>query len=85
MRQQHNAYETLKGENNSQLTNLSEAKDEIRELKQKLKVTNKQVEQLKEEVALKEVTITNGEFCTLYVKEKVETKYINMRKKTFLI
>ncbi|XP_051176631.1 cilia- and flagella-associated protein 58-like isoform X2 [Leptopilina boulardi] len=75
LRQQHNAYETLKGENNSQLTNLSEAKDEIRELKQKLKVTNKQVEQLKEEVALKEVSITNGEFLLGKAeKEKEELK-----------
>lgn len=62
-RQLQNSFEISKAEKNSIGKNLAEAQDEIRELKHKLKVANKQVEQVKEEVIIKEASITNGEFC----------------------
>ena len=65
-RQQQNAFEITKAENNTFAKHLTEAQDEIRELKLKLKVANKQIEQLKEEVVLKETNITKGEFCKLF-------------------
>ena len=62
-RQLQNVFEIAKSEKSSIGKSLMEAQDEIRQLKQKFKIANKQIEQFKEEIVMKETTIANGEFC----------------------
>lgn len=61
-RQQQNLLETARAERNLCNKSLVEAQEEIRDLKSKLKITNHQVEQLKEDVGTKEASLIKKEF-----------------------
>lgn len=41
---------------------LAEAQEEVRDLKSKLKITSQQIEQLKEDIAMKEANLVKEEF-----------------------
>ncbi|GLG96889.1 Uncharacterized protein GBIM_03764, partial [Gryllus bimaculatus] len=56
-RQQQNLYEAVRADRNTFAKHLLEAQDEISELKQKLKVQGHHVEQMKEDISMKEVDL----------------------------
>lgn len=62
-RHQQNLFESTRAEKNMCNKNLSVKKDEIEELRDKLKLMVHQIEQLKEELTIKESSISKGEFC----------------------
>ncbi|XP_050424548.1 cilia- and flagella-associated protein 58-like [Adelges cooleyi] len=66
--QEHELY-TLKTEKNLNFKNLTEAKDEAEEMKEKLKMAAQQLEQQKEYVAYKEIQLTKND-TTLKQTEK---------------
>ncbi|XP_007901821.1 cilia- and flagella-associated protein 58 [Callorhinchus milii] len=57
LRHQQTMFETVRNDRNLQSKNLIEAKDEITEMKRKLKVTNHHIDQLKEEISSKEAAL----------------------------
>lgn len=61
-RQQQNMFETVRAERNACGKSLTEAHDEIQELKNKLKVLSHQIEQLKEDIVTKESQLIKEEF-----------------------
>lgn len=62
-RQQQNLFEAVRAERNTYSKNLTISKDEITELRDKMKLVNGQIEQLKEDLATKEANSTRAEFC----------------------
>ncbi|NWH61005.1 CFA58 protein, partial [Geococcyx californianus] len=60
LKQQQNSYEAVKTERNLYSKNLIEAKNEIAELKEKLKTVTNQVGQLKEDIAGKEAALVKA-------------------------
>uniref|UniRef100_A0A2K6MJ10 Cilia and flagella associated protein 58 n=1 Tax=Rhinopithecus bieti TaxID=61621 RepID=A0A2K6MJ10_RHIBE len=54
LKQQQNLYEAVRSDRNLYSKNLVEAQDEITEMKRKLKIMTHQVDQLKEEISVKE-------------------------------
>ena len=61
-RQQQNLFELLRAERNACSKSLTEAHDEIQELKNKLKVLSNQIEQLKEDIVTKEGQLVKEQF-----------------------
>lgn len=61
-RQQQNLFEAVRAERNTYSKNLTIAKDEISELRDKIKLLNGQIEQLKEDLSNKEANFTKAEF-----------------------
>ena len=53
LKQQHSLYEAVCSDRNLCSKNLVESRDEITEMKKKLKITSHQIDQLKEEIATK--------------------------------
>lgn len=53
IKQQQQLYESVRSDRNLYNKNLIEAQDEIAEMKRKLKITNHQIEQLKEDISTK--------------------------------
>ena len=53
LKQQHTLYEAVCSDRNLCSKNLVEARDEITEMKRKLKIMSHQIDQLKEEIATK--------------------------------
>ncbi|KFO69525.1 Coiled-coil domain-containing protein 147, partial [Cuculus canorus] len=60
LKQQQNSYEAVKTERNLYNKNLIEAKDEIAEMKEKLKTVTHEVEQLQEDIAGKEADLVKA-------------------------
>ncbi|NXY43113.1 CFA58 protein, partial [Ceuthmochares aereus] len=60
LKQQQNSYEAMKTERNLYNKNLIEAKDEIAEMKEKLKTVTREMEQLKEDIAGKEAALVKA-------------------------
>ncbi|XP_076227482.1 cilia- and flagella-associated protein 58 [Nomia melanderi] len=71
-RQQQNLFESVRTERNSLNKNLTEAHDEIQELKNKLKVLSHQTEQLKEDIVAKEAGLIKEEFLRGKVEKEKE-------------
>ncbi|XP_026674723.1 cilia- and flagella-associated protein 58-like [Ceratina calcarata] len=71
-RQQHNLFEALRTERNTCSKSLTEAQDEIQELKNKLKVLTHQIEQLKEDIVTKEGQLIKEEFLRSKVEKERE-------------
>lgn len=61
--QQQNLFEAVRSERNTYSKNLSTANDDIQEQRDKIKLLNGQIEQLKEVILTKESNTTKGEFC----------------------
>ncbi|KAK1118822.1 hypothetical protein K0M31_014596 [Melipona bicolor] len=61
-RQQQNLFELLRAERNACSKSLTEAHDEIEELRNKLKVLSNQIEQLKEDIVTKEGQLVKEQF-----------------------
>ncbi|XP_076482723.1 cilia- and flagella-associated protein 58 [Bombus vancouverensis nearcticus] len=74
-RQQQNMFETVRAERNACGKSLTEAHDEIQELKNKLKVLSHQIEQLKEDIVTKESQLIKEEF----IRNKVEKEREGLR------
>lgn len=64
-RQQQNLFEAVRAERNTCGKSLTEAHDEIQELKNKLRVLTHQIEQLKEDIVTKEGQLIKEEFRKL--------------------
>ncbi|CAK9828131.1 Cilia- and flagella-associated protein 58 [Anthophora retusa] len=71
-RQQQNLFEAVRAERNTCGKSLTEAHDEIQELKNKLKVLNHQIEQLKEDIVTKEGQLIKEEFLRSMVEKEKE-------------
>lgn len=63
--QQQSLLDSVRAEQNLCSKSLIETQEEVRELKSKLKITDQQIEQLKEDVATKEASLIKKEFCKL--------------------
>ncbi|KAG7201001.1 hypothetical protein KM043_003356 [Ampulex compressa] len=61
-RHQQNLFENVRAERNACGKSLAEAQEEIRELESKARITDQQIEQLKEDIAGKEASLAKGEF-----------------------
>ncbi|XP_036140535.1 cilia- and flagella-associated protein 58 isoform X2 [Monomorium pharaonis] len=74
-RQHQSLFEVVRAERNLCNRSLVEAQEEVRDLKSKLKITSQQIEQLKEDIAIKEANLIKEEFLLGKVeKEKEELK-----------
>lgn len=71
LKQQQNLYEAVRSDRNLYSKNLIESQDEITELKHKLKITNHQIDQLKDEITGKEASL---------VKENLERQRVEKEK-----
>ncbi|KOC62419.1 Coiled-coil domain-containing protein 147 [Habropoda laboriosa] len=71
-RQQQNLFEAVRAERNTCGKSLTEAHDEIQELKNKLKVLSHQIEQLKEDIVTKEGQLIKEEFLRSVVEKEKE-------------
>ncbi|XP_043264498.1 cilia- and flagella-associated protein 58-like [Colletes gigas] len=78
-RQQQNLFEAVRAERNSCSKALTEAQDEIQELKNKLKVVNHQIEQLKEDIVSKEAGLIKEEFLRGRVEKEKEALKIELQ------
>jgi len=61
-RQHQSLFEAVRAERNLCNRSLVEAQEELRDLKSKLKITNQQIEQLKEDIVMKETNLVKKEF-----------------------
>ncbi|PBC28999.1 Coiled-coil domain-containing protein [Apis cerana cerana] len=71
-RQQVNLYEMVRAERSACGKSLTEAQEEIQELRNKLKVLNHQIEQLKEDIAFKESQMIKEQFLRNKVEKEKE-------------
>lgn len=75
MRQQHNAYETMRSDRNALQKTLQESSAEVDELRRKLKIVLHQTEQLKEDISAKEKLLVKDEnIMRKMTKEKENLK-----------
>jgi chromosome segregation ATPase len=85
LRQQQNINEAIRSERNVYSKNLVTAQDEIREMKRKFKVMNHLVEQLKEELNLKDVALIKEHFDLQKIEKEREILKGELSKNTFKI
>ncbi|XP_063978524.1 cilia- and flagella-associated protein 58-like [Diachasmimorpha longicaudata] len=71
-RQQQNLFEAVRAERNAYSKNLTIAKDDITELRDKMKLMNGQIEQLKEDLTTKETNSTKAEFLLSKAEKEKE-------------
>lgn len=62
LKQQQNLYESVRSERNLLSKNLIDAQDEINELRRTIKVMSHQIEQMKEEINAKEISLIKEHF-----------------------
>ncbi|KFP39182.1 Coiled-coil domain-containing protein 147, partial [Chlamydotis macqueenii] len=83
LKQQQNRYETARTERNLYSKNLIEAKDELAEVKKKLKAATNQVHQLEEEIAGKEAALEEAHLQHKQKekeKESLKAELLKMKK-----
>ncbi|NXV82035.1 CFA58 protein, partial [Atlantisia rogersi] len=83
LKQQQNSCEAMKTERNLYSKNLIEAKDEIAEMKKRVKTLTRQVDRLKEEITEKEAGLVKAHLehqRTEKEKELLKSELLNMRK-----
>ncbi|XP_011875433.1 PREDICTED: cilia- and flagella-associated protein 58-like [Vollenhovia emeryi] len=78
-RQHQSVLEAIRMERNLCNRNLVEAQEEIRDLKSKLKITSQQIEQLKEDIAMKEANLVKEEFLLGRAEKEKEELKIDLR------
>ncbi|KAJ3398390.1 hypothetical protein HDU80_008980 [Chytriomyces hyalinus] len=79
-KEQQQLYETVRTDRNLYSKNLIECEDEITELKRKLKIMSHQVDQLKEEIAMKEADLAKGHFENSKLEKDKEGLTIQIAK-----
>jgi len=72
LKQQQNLYEAVRSDRNLYSKNLIEAQDEIQEMKRKFKILNHQIEQLKEEINTKDLSLVKEHFEHMKVEKEKE-------------
>ncbi|XP_071574456.1 cilia- and flagella-associated protein 58, partial [Temnothorax nylanderi] len=77
--QHQSLFEAVRAERNLCTRNLVETQEEVRDLKSKLKVTSQQIEQLKEDIAIKEGNLVKEEFLLGRVEKEKEELKIDLR------
>ncbi|XP_074089856.1 cilia- and flagella-associated protein 58 isoform X1 [Macrotis lagotis] len=80
LKQQQNLYEAVRSDRNLYSKNLIEAQDEITEMKRKLKIMTHQVDQLKEEISSKEVSLVKLHLEHQRVEKEKETLKAELQK-----
>ncbi|XP_076230789.1 cilia- and flagella-associated protein 58 [Calliopsis andreniformis] len=78
-RQQQNLFEAVRAERNTCSKSLTEALDEIQELRNKLKIVSHQTEQLKEDIATKEASLIKEEFLRGRVEKEKESVKVELQ------
>ncbi|XP_043526995.1 cilia- and flagella-associated protein 58-like [Frieseomelitta varia] len=78
-RQQQNLFELLRAERNACSKSLTEAHDEIQELKNKLKVLSNQIEQLKEDIVTKEGQLVKEQFIHKKLEKEREALKVELQ------
>lgn len=78
LRQQQNVYEAIRTDRNALQKLLQESSAECNELKKKLKIVFHQIEQMKEDIGMKEKLLIKDENVIRKVnKEKENLKYVS--------
>eukprot|EP00898_Chlorokybus_atmophyticus_P000353 jgi/Chlat1/1318/Chrsp118S01746 len=72
LKQQQNLYEAVRSDRNLYSKNTIEAQDEIQEMKRKFKIMQHQIEQLKEEIAAKDVALVREHLDRVKVEKEKE-------------
>lgn len=80
LKQQQNLYEAVRSDRNLYSKNLIEAQDEIQELKRKMKVTNHQIDQLKELIKVRDWSLTTALMSSQALEKKMEQKKVELSK-----
>ncbi|XP_070530909.1 cilia- and flagella-associated protein 58 isoform X2 [Cardiocondyla obscurior] len=78
-RQHQSFFEMARAEQNLCNKSLVEAQEQVRDLKSKLKITNQQIEQLKESIAMKEASLAKEEFLLGKIEKEKEELNIDLR------
>ncbi|XP_035722569.1 cilia- and flagella-associated protein 58-like isoform X1 [Vespa mandarinia] len=78
-RQQQNLFEIVRAERNTCQKSLMVAHDDIQELKSKLQLTTQQIEQLKEEISMKEADLIKKDFVLGRVEAEKETLKVDLQ------
>ncbi|XP_018404761.1 PREDICTED: cilia- and flagella-associated protein 58-like [Cyphomyrmex costatus] len=78
-RQHQSLFEAVRAERNLCNRNLIETQEEVQDLKNKLKVTSQQTEQLKEDITMKEANLVKKEFLLRKVEKEKEELKIDLR------
>ncbi|XP_064383730.1 cilia- and flagella-associated protein 58-like [Halichondria panicea] len=73
LKQQHTLYEAVCSDRNLCSKNLIEARDEITEMKRKLKIMSHQIDQLKEEIASKEGALVKSNMDLVHIERDKES------------
>ncbi|XP_044013199.1 cilia- and flagella-associated protein 58-like [Aphidius gifuensis] len=77
--QQQNLFEAVRSEKNTYSKNLSTANDDILEQREKIKLLNGQIEQLKEIISAKESNTTKGEFLLGKAEKEKESARLELQ------
>ncbi|CAG9466383.1 unnamed protein product [Pedinophyceae sp. YPF-701] len=80
LKQQQNLYEAVRSDRNLYSKNLVEAQDEIQEMKRKFKIMSHQIEQLKEEIAAKDLALVKEHFDHMKVEKEKEGLKLELNK-----
>ncbi|XP_064229964.1 cilia- and flagella-associated protein 58 isoform X2 [Aotus nancymaae] len=80
LKQQQNLYEAVRSDRNLYSKNLVEARDEITEMKRKLKIMTHQVDQLKEEISAKESALVKLHLEQQRIEKEKETLKAELQK-----
>eukprot|EP00906_Rhabdomonas_costata_P030248 RCo042735 len=73
LKQQQTLYEAVRSDRNLYSKNLIEARDEINEMKRKFKIMNHQIDQLKEEISIKEKALLEENCAQKKTEKQVES------------
>ncbi|XP_020297560.1 cilia- and flagella-associated protein 58-like, partial [Pseudomyrmex gracilis] len=77
--QQQSLFDTIHAERNLCSKSLVEAQEELRELKNKLKIIDHQIEQMKEDITTKEASLIKKEFLMGKIEKEKEDLKIDLR------
>lgn len=80
LKQQQNLYEAVRSDRNLYSKNLIEAQDEIQELKRKMKVTNHQIDQLKELIKVRDWSLTTSLMAGQQLEKQMESRKVELSK-----
>lgn len=80
LKQQQNLYEAVRADRNLYSKNLIEAQDEIQEMKRKFKIMTHQIDQLKEEIAAKDLALVKEHFDHVKVEKEKEALRVEVTK-----
>ena len=85
LKQQQHLYESVRSDRNLYSKNFMEAQDEICEMKRKLKITNHQIEQLKDEIGAKDQALVKETFAHERIEKQSEQQRNEMSRMKRLV